>query len=169
MQQQQQQQMKSNEPEHALGLPDVELIMGDDDVDLNGADAALLGDFPPVHAVDIGVPSIATTATRPGDPYHIYKKASRVMWTDADKKVLIKALDKHKNAWAKMVRDDTLHFSEGLSSSLPKVFANKLKAYARSPAFKTFVASTRRKSNSNSRRSRQARRTLMSTEHTHTH
>lgn len=125
-----QEQMKPEEPEHALGLP--ELMMGDDDVDLDNA--ALLGDLLPAA----GVPSIITT--KPGDPGHIYKQV-RVVWTDADKKALISGIRKHKNAWAKMVRDDTLHFSKELSCSLPKVFANKLKAYARSPAFKAFVAS----------------------------
>jgi hypothetical protein len=129
-QEQMQEQMKPEEPEHALGLP--ELMMGDDDVDLDNA--ALLGDLLPAA----GVPSIITT--KPGDPGHIYKQV-RVVWTDADKKALISGIRKHKNAWAKMVRDDTLHFSKELSCSLPKVFANKLKAYARSPAFKAFVAS----------------------------
>ena len=77
---------------------------------------------------------------RPAASFISTKPSGRVIWTVADKKALMAGIRKHKNGWSKMAADSTLLFSDDLikSSSLQKVVANKLKAYARSPGFKRF-------------------------------
>jgi hypothetical protein len=129
-------QFRKEQQLFALDLPDLE-------VDLNlDLDAFLPAASPATSCMNdqdqSGVPS-----HRPAAFIRSPNRPTRVIWTVADKKALMAGIRKHKNSWSKMVADSTLLFSDDLikSSPLPKVMANKLKTYARSPGFKSFLES----------------------------
>jgi hypothetical protein len=129
---QQLQQMRK-EQQLALDLPEVDL-----DAFLPAASPAasgMMNDQDQSGDQELNLPS-----HRPAASFISTRPSGRVIWTVADKKALMAGIRKHKNGWSKMAADSTLLFSDDLikSSSLQKVVANKLKAYARSPGFKRF-------------------------------
>ena len=132
---QQLQQMRK-EQQLALDLPEVDL-----DAFLPAASPAasgMMNDQDQSGDQELNLPS-----HRPAASFISTRPSGRVIWTVADKKALMAGIRKHKNGWSKMAADSTLLFSDDLikSSSLQKVVANKLKAYARSPSFKSFLES----------------------------
>lgn len=60
-------------------------------------------------------------------------------WSEADKAALASGIQMHNRAWAAIARDQTLAFSSGLSALALKQKTNKLKSYANSETFKTYM------------------------------
>ena len=61
------------------------------------------------------------------------------VWSEGDKAALALGIQTHSKAWAAIARDENLIFSCGLSGLSLRRKANKLKSYANSETFKTYL------------------------------
>ena len=91
------------------------------------------------------VAAVAESVARLSSPFlagdRTTARATRVEWSDADRKMLARGKLLHGQSFSKMAADISLTFSNSIESSPNKT--NRLKSYASSAVFKRFLQSSK--------------------------